>query len=260
LVRLFDDEQNIQYRVETPNSTLVGILQYKSTDLPIVLTSNVAMMDLPTMSGKMFGMDVIDVTAAGTSVIRVSPATISSMNASGLLRLDIDKEDRIQPQGLWRYAAGRLEEGQAVHRFTSGGARLDVHSENPWQNPLNRLDVDGDGSVSPLDVLALINGINQGRGSAPLPEYDPESSAAFYFFDVMGDGDLSPLDVLQVINAINSSQMEAEGESGQESEFVQIQADSSLTDLVFASDWDDETLFANRRPIPHVFRRGITRV
>jgi subtilase family serine protease len=247
LVRLFDDQQNIQYRVETPSSTLVGILQYKSTDLPVVLTSSVAMMDLSAMSGKMFGMDVIDVTAAGTSVIRVSPGSISSMNSSGLLRLDLDKEDRIQAQGLWRYTAGRLEDGEAVHRFTSGGARLDVHSENAWQNPLNRLDVDGDGLVSPLDVLALINAINIGRGSEGLPEYDPESAEAFYFFDVMGDGDLSPLDVLQVINAINSSQMEAEGESGQGSKFAEIKAESSLTDLVFASDWDDETLFANRR-------------
>jgi hypothetical protein len=260
LVRLFDDQQNIQYRVETPQSTLLGILSYQSTDLPIVMTSNVAMMDLSTMSGKLFGMDVIDVTAVGASVIRVSPGSISSMNASGLLRLDLDKEDRVQAQGLWRYTAGRLEDGEAVHRFTSGGARLDVHSENPWQNPLNRLDVDGDGLVSPLDVLALINAINLGRGSAPLPEYDPESDESFYFFDVLGDGDLSPLDVLQVINAINTSQTEGEGESDQETGIVEFAAETSLTDRVFASDWEEETLFASRRPNNSAFRRLSSRL
>jgi len=35
-----------------------------------------------------------------------------------------------------------------------------------WQNPLYSLDIDDDGSVSPLDVLINVNRLNAGLGGA----------------------------------------------------------------------------------------------
>ena len=70
-----------------------------------------------------------------------------------------------------------------------------------WRNPVDSLDVDFDGIVSPLDALVNINYINS-QGSGKLPDLrDP----SLPFFDVDGDQGVSPLDVLSVINHLNSN-------------------------------------------------------
>lgn len=71
-----------------------------------------------------------------------------------------------------------------------------------YQNPLPRLsrDVNGDGRVSPLDALQVINRLNRDpftgfpdRSLIPPPHY----------LDVDGNGRLNPLDALLVINDLN---------------------------------------------------------
>ena len=61
------------------------------------------------------------------------------------------------------------------------------------ENWVSAMDTDRDTSVSPLDVLVLINSINTGGGTY------------FLDFDVDRDGNISPLDVLIVINYLNTS-------------------------------------------------------
>lgn len=77
----------------------------------------------------------------------------------------------------------------------------------PWENPTNPLDVDGDGTVAPIDALILINAINSGHlingmsfpgGVLPIPGSPPP------YYDVNGDGLLTPADVNQIITYLNS--------------------------------------------------------
>jgi hypothetical protein len=69
-----------------------------------------------------------------------------------------------------------------------------------WQNSANPLDVNGDGQVTPLDALTVINALNQqGAGSLGTPPLGAHS-----YLDVMGTGALSPLDALMIINALNA--------------------------------------------------------
>jgi hypothetical protein len=71
-----------------------------------------------------------------------------------------------------------------------------------WQNPALAADVTGDGLVTPLDALVLINYIN----SAPVdmaPPSPPAEPPPFY--DTDGNGYVTPSDVLLVINWINSA-------------------------------------------------------
>ncbi|TVS19191.1 MAG: hypothetical protein EA424_09215, partial [Planctomycetaceae bacterium] len=66
-------------------------------------------------------------------------------------------------------------------------------------NPQHALDVNGDGIVSALDALILINELNQlSRGESTTV------SSAEYFLDVDGDGWLTPTDVLLVLNHLNA--------------------------------------------------------
>lgn len=73
-----------------------------------------------------------------------------------------------------------------------------------FHNGLIAHDVDLDYSVGPLDVLAVINGLNENGGSVYLGDKSKESSE--HYVDVDGDDFLSPLDALSVINFINSGE------------------------------------------------------
>lgn len=83
---------------------------------------------------------------------------------------------------------------------------------HPYQNPGNRYDVNGDGVVSGLDALVLINRINA-NGPQPLPI--PVSTAQPPYLDPNGDDQLTVLDVLQVINEINRRSSASNGLSTQ---------------------------------------------
>ena len=72
-----------------------------------------------------------------------------------------------------------------------------------WRNPVNSLDVSGDGFISPLDALQPINELND-NGPHALPEQRPGDKP---FWDASGDQFISPLDALQVINALNDNRI-----------------------------------------------------
>ncbi len=94
-----------------------------------------------------------------------------------------------------------LASGEAVSQIDFGLATF----VSPWQNPQNPNDVNGDGQVSPIDVLLVINAINA-QGSRMLSSGD----IAPPYLDANGDGFVSPIDALRVINAIESSNAEGE--------------------------------------------------
>jgi hypothetical protein len=83
------------------------------------------------------------------------------------------------------------------------------NSDSPLTNKVNPLDVNRDASVSPLDVLVLINFINFTGPGKLRPSMLPITHA----IDVNDDGFISPLDVLMVINHINSRKDGGEGEA-----------------------------------------------
>ncbi len=90
------------------------------------------------------------------------------------------------------------------------GAR--VHrgpQHSPWQNPVNRHDIDDSGLVTPVgDVLSLINRINQLGGETPLPDVRQPQEP---FLDSSGDGGFTSIDVLNVINRINDPSLADSG-------------------------------------------------
>lgn len=80
--------------------------------------------------------------------------------------------------------------------------------------------MNGDGYLTPMDVLILINSINQdGNRELPVPTKAPNSPPPFY--DVNGNNRLTPADVLIAINEINSRAAGGgEGEPGDDSWFA----------------------------------------
>lgn len=81
--------------------------------------------------------------------------------------------------------------------ITSGG-----EGESPFQNARNRMDVNNDGAVSPIDALLVLNRLNSGGGEGEGPAGGDGSGV---FWDVNGDKKMTPIDALQVINYLNRS-------------------------------------------------------
>ncbi|MHB0960422.1 MAG: putative Ig domain-containing protein [Pirellulaceae bacterium] len=96
---------------------------------------------------------------------------------------------------------------------TSGTAQPDVNPTASTQvpksfhNPANRLDVNADGRVSPLDALCVINELNRVTTVNVLTEAGTSApdgkSVSAAFLDVNDDGHTSPIDALFVINYLN---------------------------------------------------------
>lgn len=100
-----------------------------------------------------------------------------------------------------------------------------LSESNPWQNPNDRFDVSGDGQVSPIDALLVINRLGEPL-SSPAPGVTEGASP---FIDVTGDNALSPLDALVVINRLNESDGAASNAA----------LSASATDELFSDDEDE---------------------
>jgi hypothetical protein len=88
---------------------------------------------------------------------------------------------------------------------TYGTAQLIVPTD-PWQNPVNPFDVNGDRFVTALDLSTLINRINQGFGEpgGQLPQSPVPPNIPPPYLDVTGDGFLTVLDYSMVLNYLNT--------------------------------------------------------
>lgn len=122
----------------------------------------------------------------------------------------------------------------------TGKLRLSIEKDTtPYHNDINPYDVDGDGVLTPLDPLILINYINN-NGTGPI-EQPGEGEGRLPDLDVDGDGKVTPLDILILINKLNE-QAEAEGQGPEdfavESDLLKVVVDgvqSGAEDLVRSS-------------------------
>lgn len=80
---------------------------------------------------------------------------------------------------------------------------IDPTNPHPWRNPLQAEDVNGDGFVTPLDALIVINRLNA-SGPSDLPILPPSQVNPPPYWDVDGDDAVTASDVLAVVNWINT--------------------------------------------------------
>lgn len=106
-------------------------------------------------------------------------------------------------------SSGGNEDGE-VQVEQASSEDLDFHvmnfsTQNQWHNSSFPEDIDGSNSVTPVDVLILINVLNQG-GRGSIGNFDLTTiSADQSYLDVNRDQSITPIDALIVINYINSN-------------------------------------------------------
>jgi VCBS repeat-containing protein len=111
-----------------------------------------------------------------------------------------------------------------------------------WQNPQEFNDVNGDGFVSPIDALLIINYLNEG-GETQLPNAGITPPP---YLDPSGDEAVTALDVLLVINFLNANSSGGAGEG--EAASVTSGGNSDLVMAVSPTQFDAMTTvkLANR--------------
>ena len=77
-----------------------------------------------------------------------------------------------------------------------------VQLDHPWNNPRQKLDVNNDGFITPLDALMIINQLNK-TGAIFLSESHLKRAPRAPYIDTNGDNYVTPLDALLVINYLN---------------------------------------------------------
>ncbi len=215
-LEIIDASDTKLLEINVPVNNMPGKIRYTGVGKPIELISDRETIDLATLNSTLlFGVGIIDLRAAGANRLAFQTLRISEVNPSRTMRILMDLNDDLIAGGNWRVQTGQMVDGNWVQPYLDGTSRIEVISATPWQNKVNRFDIDGDLSVGPLDVLSLINSINDNRfGTSLLP---PRNTSRFTeFYDPDGDGGITPLDVLSVINQINA-RGNGEGEGSIES-------------------------------------------
>lgn len=99
---------------------------------------------------------------------------------------------------------------------------------------VNVMDVSGDGQITPLDVLIIVNHLNGAGGG--VREFLPE----FARLDINGDNAVTPMDVLKLINHLNASspQTSAADAVFQQSGEAEGEAQAELAPVTSAAEED----------------------
>ncbi|MBI2477539.1 MAG: hypothetical protein HYV60_02475, partial [Planctomycetia bacterium] len=152
-------------------------------------------------------LTTVDPESADTHTYTISDTRFEVVNDLLKLKdgivLDSDTETSID------IAVTASDSGTPSATFTKAFTLTVTPITPAFQNQINANDVNGDGFVSPLDVLIVINFLNAGNTSLPTELGDPP-----IFLDVSGDNAVSPLDALIVINFLNAASSSGEGETG----------------------------------------------
>lgn len=126
----------------------------------------------------------------------------------------------------------------------TGNLRLNIERDRtPHHNDINPYDVDGDGVLTPLDPLILINYINN-NSTGPI-EQPGEGEGRLPDLDVDGDGKVTPLDILILINKLNEqneSEGEDEGDFAEESDLL----DAVVNDVQLGELGEGELVLSSR--------------
>ncbi len=90
-----------------------------------------------------------------------------------------------------------------LHIIQQGTSTVQIDSATSFRNPLNGLDTNGDGLVTAIDALLVINRLNSpGDKSLATPTFVPPGS--FEYIDANGDNFVTAIDALLIINALNN--------------------------------------------------------
>ncbi|TWU18034.1 hypothetical protein Poly21_01890 [Allorhodopirellula heiligendammensis] len=110
-------------------------------------------------------------------------------------------------------------------------------NQSIYQNPVDQYDVTGDGFVSAIDALRILNLINAREDSSSPFSVSELTTQPPDYYDVNGDGFITTVDVLQVINELN--ERDTNGVDGSGEPISPSEAFSEMANVNLASAGTD---------------------
>ncbi|TWT73866.1 GEVED domain-containing protein [Allorhodopirellula solitaria] len=147
------------------------------------------------------------------STIRIAPGSLTQP-AGGTGTVDLLSRD----DGAFSFTASTDVNNQPVpgqtdqftYRLIDDTGRLSspipvtiTFNQSIYQNPVDQYDVTGDGYVSAIDALRILNLINAREDTTSPFSVSELTTPPPDYYDVSGDGFITTVDVLQVINELN---------------------------------------------------------
>ncbi len=109
--------------------------------------------------------------------------------------------DSIPESGQWSIRVTATDRGTPVQFSSTTFVLRSVEDRSVWQNVSEPRDVNGDGAITPIDALIVINRLNTTSDAS----LSAQSSDGESMIDVNGDRRVTPFDALQVLNHVNQA-------------------------------------------------------
>ncbi|MCU0707444.1 MAG: right-handed parallel beta-helix repeat-containing protein [Pirellula sp.] len=236
---VFDFETKNQYSIRVRTTDSGGLVFERNFEIAVTDASETPITTVPdagnTPVNQVLVLDVLANDVDPTSNANRASLEIVTPPTTGQAIVLSDGRVEYRPATDAIYFDSFSYRVQGNDGVWSNVSDVQVQVRSAFFNVNNPYDVDFDGFVSPLDVLALINDINA-NGSRRLPTNVPDTRP---YLDPNNNGSIEPLDVLMIINFINSGGgSNGEGESDHPISEIPIDnLDSALSCL--ADEWDD---------------------
>ena len=212
--------------LQTATTLIVGPLDQTAPGLNFVggpsidtirATGQVDRLDLTVANqGSPFGLRATDVEAvelsAATEVaLTVDSAWLSAADPDGdgivvTGEVDLTLVDRsafsLQPPVSFA--------GQTLSTIVSSDSQLRLEVDSGYHNPIENVDVNGDGQLEPIDALLVINELRAANyHDSETGELDSLATNVFpgAFVDTNDDGLIEPIDLLLVINRLRAESL-----------------------------------------------------
>ncbi|MEO1529979.1 MAG: dockerin type I domain-containing protein, partial [Planctomycetota bacterium] len=182
----------------------------------VTVTGSDNRVDLAAANLTLNNIEVLDAAGIGSNSVVLSVDAVrrvTDQNNQLLVKTGIDDSVNIG-QG-WTLTDAKVIDGELVRILTQDDVTLRSIGPSEWTNPVNALDVNGDGNVSAIDALGVINDLAR-RGlldnDGNLLPAGQDGVFRGRFVDVLARGFFSARDALVIINALARQQTTGEGE------------------------------------------------
>ncbi|WP_218934238.1 peptidylprolyl isomerase [Rosistilla ulvae] len=153
---------------------------------------------------------------SGIEAIAIEDASQLTLDLGGFTKLGPNDDrlditipdlDALRLLGQWEIESTETLAAGLLRNLISGDATIGLMGGHFWTNPSDPLDVNGSGTVEPIDALNILNELTLRRfidhQTNALPELATLTAFPGRFYDTNRDGRLTPIDALRIINRLS---------------------------------------------------------
>lgn len=197
------DTISAEYSPTVPLASLLSVDGGQGADTLKLLGAGWSIDWTGTSASHVKSIETIDVQASGANTLKLSQTTVQNAVGASPLRVRQGKDDTVNYGSGWQNKSPQIITGTFLHIIQQGTNIVQIDTATAYRNPLNSLDTNGDGLITAIDALLIINSLNSpGDKSLSVPTI--LKVGTFEYIDTNGDNFVTAIDALPVVNALNA--------------------------------------------------------